>query len=639
MPLIIKNYDPEIADNPNHILGLSENILENVDYVESITDIIGLRDNPLPNDLPEDQYTWNLGEAIWDKSYEWSSFNLIDVGYPVSQFEQIGLIDSPTYVYIITDSETDCYDIIVVSGDAHDNTKIWNKDYEYVSDPFDLDLSVPVIDKIGLIDIIREWVSIVYDEWEVTIWNYEEQWNREKEWIWEGKGTIISLTTGDICGFNELISTNMDYLIPVPDIFGFDDDFPFILAAIFVFDYLGLNENSSFLPSIYDKDLTDIHSYNDSLTINYYDAINLIIDKIGLKDTLLNNTIYWNYNYDECAFKDHKLYTKDHILYWRSRTQNYVMGYGGGPYGNFEYGGGESNDIKEFRVQVFNRYSELLRDAIISFPDKTDDDPHFVYSWVDNLTDNTWYDHLLTFDVYEIDTMGIYSEKRTVTRPNITPLSISNCSIWLNADSLSGSSGGVEISTFPDMSGNNNNFTKGSGSARVYNTGPRGHNFVWTGYNGYYWSSLINDSIVNVGNKISIFAVGFCTGGTSYGTEYSYFLTRDFGSAPRFYLGYRSNRMDIFHFDGDVYAAYNTIDGNFHLWSATIGGSGIDSYAYKDGILLAHNQNGVYSFTNRLRIGGGSVGPCYMCEVIVYNRVLNSTELDDIHGYLMHKYF
>ena len=175
MPLIIKNYDPEIADNPNHILGLVDILLENVDYVESITDIIGLKDNPLLKDSVNDTHCWGLGELIWYgydvgvSEWETGFFEERAIGdYRTLQytlFDILGLMDSSEYVYIITDSEIVCWNPYV----------IWNKDYEYVSDPFDLDLSVPVIDKIGLIDIVTHFIDL--DSSETDCWEYSYQWN------------------------------------------------------------------------------------------------------------------------------------------------------------------------------------------------------------------------------------------------------------------------------------------------------------------------------------------------------------------------------------------------------------------------------------------------------------------------------
>ena len=426
---------------------------------------------------------------------------------------------------------------------------------------------------------------------------------------------------------------------PVPDIENLSDSIGFFSDLSLVEIVENLSDSIGFISDL-DYEfielivLTDLIGFNDVINdLLIYE--NALIDLIGFDDIVDCGDAVLKYLTDSIGFYSNRIYTRDHILRWRSRTYNYIMGYGGGPFGDFEYGGGEANDIDEFKVILYNQYGEILRDVFVSLLDKTESNNYFVYSWQDNLDDNTWYNHELTFDVYSKGSGGNYSEKRTVSRSGITPLAISNCVMWLNADSITGYSNGADITVFPDLSGYNNNLNRVNYSTRIYNSGgPRNHKYVWSGYNSYGWSSFKNDSLINIGSKISIFVIGRCTGESSS----SYFLFRDFGSAPRFYLGYRSNKMDVFHFNGDVYNASNTIDGQFHLWSATIGGSGIDSYVYKDGIELAHNQNGVYSFDNRITLGGYPTYT-YTCEIIVYNRVLNAMELDDIHGYLMHKYF
>ena len=75
MPLIIFAYnDPEWLDLTPDIIGFDSIPITTVIIQEEITEIIGFRDNPLPQ-LPsdlQDDFTWCLGGNEWDLSKEWN---------------------------------------------------------------------------------------------------------------------------------------------------------------------------------------------------------------------------------------------------------------------------------------------------------------------------------------------------------------------------------------------------------------------------------------------------------------------------------------------------------------------------------------------------------------------------------------
>ena len=88
MPLIIKNYNPEIADTAPHILGLVDVLLENVDYVESITDIIGFSDIEELKDKQIILDTEKYEQILKDKL-----LNLNEDNYKIEDYNQLKLFN------------------------------------------------------------------------------------------------------------------------------------------------------------------------------------------------------------------------------------------------------------------------------------------------------------------------------------------------------------------------------------------------------------------------------------------------------------------------------------------------------------------------------------------------------------------
>jgi len=106
-------------------------------------------------------------------------------------------------------------------------------------------------------------------------------------------------------------------------------------------------------------------------------------------------------------------------------------------------------------------------------------------------------------------------------------------------------------------------------------------------------------------------------------------------------LGYWNGSRGSAYFDGDVLLGGNgASDTNPHLYAATIRGSGQASTVWAEGVQIASNTNGTQG-PNNLNLGGdvyGEFSDCDISEVLVYNRVLLPSELDEIGTYLTVKY-
>ncbi len=106
-------------------------------------------------------------------------------------------------------------------------------------------------------------------------------------------------------------------------------------------------------------------------------------------------------------------------------------------------------------------------------------------------------------------------------------------------------------------------------------------------------------------------------------------------------LGYHSGYRDRFYLEGWVNESSASSDTLAHLYAATIPGSGNNTKVYGAGTLLASNQGGVTG-PDGLELNGYNCGielsDCDISEVLVYDRVLTSAELDAAGGYLASKY-
>ena len=107
-------------------------------------------------------------------------------------------------------------------------------------------------------------------------------------------------------------------------------------------------------------------------------------------------------------------------------------------------------------------------------------------------------------------------------------------------------------------------------------------------------------------------------------------------------LGHHSDRKNAFYFDGWVSNPEPCYGGNNPYWgmySALIGGSGVNSYVYVNGNYWAANTGGVTG-PNYLCINKYSteVSDCEVAEILIFSRVVTNAERTRIENYLRKKY-
>lgn len=82
-------------------------------------------------------------------------------------------------------------------------------------------------------------------------------------------------------------------------------------------------------------------------------------------------------------------------------------------------------------------------------------------------------------------------------------------------------------------------------------------------------------------------------------------------------------------------------DTNPHLYTTTIGGSGVNSTVWAEGNQIASNLNGTTG-PNGVQLngyqGGSERSNCEISEVLIYGRVLSEEELNEVGFYLEDKY-
>ena len=188
--------------------------------------------------------------------------------------------------------------------------------------------------------------------------------------------------------------------------------------------------------------ITEHLNFSDSFS-NYVNHFLAIIENINSFDSSIINSTYFlslfeNINlFDICSIpliyptlsfyeflvmnSSQLTYTAtgDILLWWRARTKNLLMGYGGMQYGggNFGYGGGMATDIVSYVVQILNTITgKIVRSDTISIVDQSDPDYCYVYTNYQNKLDNGGTNTKnLTFYIQQVNYNGEYSDVTTIT--------------------------------------------------------------------------------------------------------------------------------------------------------------------------------------------------------------------------------
>jgi autotransporter-associated beta strand protein len=202
--------------------------------------------------------------------------------------------------------------------------------------------------------------------------------------------------------------------------------------------------------------------------------------------------------------------------------------------------------------------------------------------------------------------------------------------LWLDAsDASTMTMNGTTVNEWRDKTGSSAKMTRTSGTPTVVASGIGGKptvNFTASS------SSSMRDG-VNHSGPVTIFYVSRQTGGSS-----GRVLT---AIDNNWLLGYHDGYRNRAYLEGWVIVDSQTpSDTNPHLYATTIGGSGQNSTVWAEGTQIVSNQNGTQG-PNNLNLGGDAYGEfsdCDISEVLVYNRVLLPSELDEIGTYLTVKY-
>jgi hypothetical protein len=201
-------------------------------------------------------------------------------------------------------------------------------------------------------------------------------------------------------------------------------------------------------------------------------------------------------------------------------------------------------------------------------------------------------------------------------------------SLWLDAsDASTMTLSGSTVTEWRDKNGSAAKMTTQAGTPTVEASGIGGIPTVR--FNNL---SRMNDG-VNHGTPVTIFYVSRQTGGAN---------NRVLGGGNNWLLGYWGGNKGSAYFDGNVNLFGNgASDTAPHLYAATIRGSGQASTVWAEGVQIASNTGGTAG-PNNLQLngyqGGGELSNCDISEVLVYHRILDSTELAAVGGYLTGKY-
>ena len=244
------------------------------------------------------------------------------------------------------------------------------------------------------------------------------------------------------------------------------------------------------------------------------------------------------------------------------------------------------------------------------------------------LTNGDTYQYVVSAMSGGVESDNSAAVTATPVAPPTPPGGVTDLALWLDASSPDTMTlDGTTVNEWRDKLGSTAKMTSKGGAPALVASGigsvPTVH------FNNSSW---MNDS-VNHSAPVTILYVSRETGGSN---------ERVLGACDNNWLmGYHGGQRNRFYFEGWVNEAGSSPDTNPHLYAATIGGSGQNSTVWAEGVELASNQNGQQG-PNNLELNGygsgGELSDCDISEVLVYNRVLTSNELDAVGGYLANKY-
>ena len=207
--------------------------------------------------------------------------------------------------------------------------------------------------------------------------------------------------------------------------------------------------------------------------------------------------------------------------------------------------------------------------------------------------------------------------------PSFTPLSISNCEIWLDGLDPNNTgiqpSNGTNISTWVDKTGNGHS---ASGGPYSYQT------------NGLLITYFMNFATgVTFPSQHTSFLVAYPTASTQ---QYYNWVNGNPASSPAYIANYDGNKLEYFN------------GGDRATFDVNPTGVFLATYTYSSGVSVVGYYNSATSVFSISQTNGANTQPysaigssqinARICEYIIYNRVLNSTELGQVTNYLKTKY-
>jgi len=231
--------------------------------------------------------------------------------------------------------------------------------------------------------------------------------------------------------------------------------------------------------------------------------------------------------------------------------------------------------------------------------------------------------------------MSVASIKRLTP---FTPTQISGCQLWFDGadSSILSFSSGSNVSLWGDKSGLGNNLSNASGTTRT--TTPGGYPSIFV--NGGQMTTISNNT--TTGNlSRSLFMITQTVGGTSrFGTG------PHFGATPPNTYGHDLNVGGNGIFCPYVYTASDVFftGANSNMYclfsdynSATSTLRGIINFSITDTKSTTLNTTASPWYLG-LRPDGVGVSSAYVCEIILYNLSLSTSERQQVEGYLAQKW-
>jgi hypothetical protein len=259
---------------------------------------------------------------------------------------------------------------------------------------------------------------------------------------------------------------------------------------------------------------------------------------------------------------------------------------------------------------------------------------YYYRTYVTNAFNDDWGEPAESFIVPQAAvTLSVVSE-------GFSPSSISGCELWLAADDIDGDGDttdnppdGTPIDTWSDKSGNARDATREGTDQNAYNTtGPNGRPVVT--FSDDYMSTAHNFDPLT---RYTVLSVARYTGGDG---------ERVISSATRNWLfGFHGNLNERFHAEGWIHTLGNS-DPDWIVHAGHIDDDADPKASfYRDGRLLTANDTGSGAnnyMIGRLGLGGyrnnNEESNCEIAEVLIYNRILSASELDQIGRHLADKY-